>query len=233
MKISIVTPSFNQGRFLDQTIRSVIEQDYPDMEYLVVDGGSTDNSVDIIRTHEKQIDWWVSEEDKGQSDAINKGLKRATGDIVAWINSDDYYEPEVFQLVARSFEENPDADLIYFDVRNFSNSTSEVFRHQACYPPELFCTKVCLHQPGVFWRKNIMDKVGYLNESLYYTMDFDFWLKIYSAGRIQYVPRVATNFRIHSDSKTHSDPIALYIEKNAVIKNFFDNAPSSRTFRVN
>ena len=112
MKISIVTPSFNQGQFLESTILSVLDQDYPDLEYIIIDGGSTDNSLEVIRKYTDRISYWVSEPDEGQSHAINKGWSMATGDIIAWINADDVYCPGAFSLVAKAFENNPDAVMV-------------------------------------------------------------------------------------------------------------------------
>lgn len=221
MKISIITPSYNQAGYLSQTINSVLQQGYANKEYIVVDGGSTDGSVEIIREVQDQLTWWVSENDNGQSDAINKGLQRATGDIIGWINSDDFYEPNIFGFIVNCFKENPEADVIYFDVRNISGNHVEIFHHRPSYSPGLFLTKVCLHQPGVFWRRRIMEKVGYLDESLHYVMDFDFWIRMYLNGRMKYNPGVISNFRIHNHSKTHDDPVELYQEKNRVIARIF------------
>lgn len=221
MKISIVTPSFNQAPFLKETILSVINQDWPHIEYFVVDGGSTDDSVAIIKEFSSSIDWWVSEKDSGQSHAINKGLQKVTGDIIGWINSDDYYEPNVFRSIVQSFKNNPQADVIYFDVRNLSGTSEHIFHHQPFYPPELFLTKVCLHQPGVFWRRSIMEQIGFLDENLHYVMDFDLWIRMYLNGQLKYIPHVVSNFRIHNDSKTHNDPVELYQEKNKVLARVF------------
>ena len=116
-KISIITPSYNQGQFLEQTILSILSQDYPNLEYIIMDGGSSDNSVEIIRKHEDNLTYWVSEPDKGQSDAINKGFQRATGDILTWLNSDDYYLPGTLHTVAEYFTQHPDVECIYGDLQ--------------------------------------------------------------------------------------------------------------------
>ena len=125
MLISIVTPSYNQDRYIEETIRSVLLQDYPQIEYTIVDGGSTDNTVSIIRKYEDQLSWWVSEKDQGQTDAINKGFARAKGDILAWINSDDTYEPGVFTAAVKYFREHPNVGMIYGDC-NYINESGSV-----------------------------------------------------------------------------------------------------------
>jgi len=227
-KISIITPSFNQGQYIQQTILSVVNQDYKNKEHLIIDGGSTDNTIEVIQQHSEHIDYWVSEVDKGQSNAINKGLLKSNGDILAWINSDDFYEEYVFQLIADYFRQNPKIDLLYFDVSNFSSAGTKAYRHSASYSPEQFLTKVCLHQPGVFWRRRIMDQIGLLDENLHYVMDFDFWIRMYLNGTIKYIPKVVSNFRIHHESKTNDNPVELYIEKNQVIAELFYNLGESK-----
>lgn len=227
-KISIVTPSYNQGGFIEETIQSVVTQCYPSKEYFVFDGGSADETPEVLNRYNKQIDHWVSEKDRGQSHAINKGLKMVTGDIVGWLNSDDYYSPGAFEQIAGAFKNNPEADLIYFDVRNFSQSGSTLYRHQASYSEEWFLTKVCLHQPGVFWRKSLMDRIGYLDESLHYVMDFDYWIRAYLNAQLSHIPLVVANFRLHNSSKTIDDPVELYYEKNRVIATMFHNLGAYR-----
>lgn len=227
-KISIVTPSYNQGNFIEETILSVVNQPYPNKEYFIFDGGSNDDTVEVLSKYDQQIDHWISENDNGQSHAINKGLKMMTGDIVGWLNSDDYYHPDAFTKIIDGFKNNPDSDLIYFNVRNFSNSGSTIHRHQAHYPEELFLTKVCLHQPGVFWRKSLMERIGYLDESLHYVMDFDYWIRAYLNSKLFFIPKVVANFRLHENSKTIDDPVELYHEKNRVIAAMFHNLGAER-----
>lgn len=232
MKISIVTPSYNQANYLEQTINSVVSQEYPNLEYMVVDGGSTDGSVAIIERYAKHLAWWVSEKDRGQSHGINKGLARATGDIVGWLNSDDYYEPNALHTVAHYFKENPTIDLIYFDVRNFGIRGVKVHSAANDIPPELILTKVCLHQPGVFWRKSAMDRVGLLNEELHYVMDFEYWIRFFLNGKIKHIPQVVANFRVHNEAKTSNDPVEMYLEKNIVIANLFHSLKNAEALNI-
>ncbi|GAG62509.1 unnamed protein product [marine sediment metagenome] len=127
-RISVITPSYNQGRFLEKTILSVLNQNYPNLEYIIIDGGSTDESINIIKKYENYIDYWVSEKDRGQADALNKGFKKATGDIIGWQNSDDIYLPSVFLKIAELFKQNPKIDIIYgnrFDIDEDNNIIGE------------------------------------------------------------------------------------------------------------
>ncbi|MFA4851943.1 MAG: glycosyltransferase family 2 protein [Bacteroidales bacterium] len=219
-KISIITPSFNQGQFLEETILSVINQRDIDLEYFIIDGGSTDNTIEIIKKYEHKLNFWVSEQDKGQSEAINKGLIRATGNIVAWLNSDDLYVPDTLRFVSDFFEKNPDIDLLYGDVINFyDNGKAETFR-----PPEFnpvsFLKRVNIHQPSVFWRRSILKQTGLLDESLHYLMDYDLWVRIFFSFKTQKVNKALSKFRIHSGSKTNDNPPGVYMEFRKIFSRF-------------
>jgi len=205
-KISIITPSFNQGNFLEQTIDAVLSQNYPNLEYMVIDGGSIDNSVEIIKKYEKHLTYWVSEKDKGQSDAINKGLKRATGEIVNWINSDDWYNPNTLQKVAE-----------YFDDENIQvvSGRSDVWKlgkFKVCNPgvdvyPNFEKTVgwARIDQPETFFRMSAIQKMGFLNADLHYVMDREWWIRFllhFGQEKVKKVEDVFVNFRLHEDSKT-------------------------------
>lgn len=223
-KISIITPSFNQGNYLEDTILSVINQKYPNLEYIIIDGGSTDNSIDIIRKYEEKIDYWVSEKDDGQSDAINKGLKRATGDIVAWLNSDDLYLDDTLNAISKIFSENPHVDLIYGDVLNFNENTGEEsvwVVHE--FEPLDFLKRTYIHQPAVFWRNAVHNDVGYLDTSLYYQMDYDFWMRIFFKKETLKINKSLAKFRIHDSSKTSSNPPGMYLEYRKVFSRFINS----------
>lgn len=223
MKLSIITPSFNQAQYLEQTILSVISQNYPNLEYIIIDGGSTDGSVEIIKKHEKHLAYWVSEKDNGQSDAINKGLKKATGEIVAWLNSDDLYLPKTLQTVNAIFQSNPDVDLIYGDVINFYEGHKKTNYHINQFEYYDFLSRVSIHQPAVFWRKKILDKIGYLDESLHYLMDYDLWMRIFLKYKTIKANSVFAKFRIHNVSKTSSNPKELYLEYRKILSRFFNS----------
>ncbi|HEY9698665.1 MAG TPA: glycosyltransferase family 2 protein [Trichocoleus sp.] len=189
-RISIITPSYNQGHFIEETICSVLQQNYPNLEYIVIDGGSTDNTVDIIKRYESQISYWVSEPDRGQTHAINKGLKRATGEILAYINSDDYYLPGTLHAVAEYFRNYPEIDLLhgrccYVDAHG--ESIGEQFGNIHTFEEiidlwSIWWRKQQFVQPEVFWTRRISDRVGAFNESLYFVMDYEYWSRILQAG---------------------------------------------------
>lgn len=222
-KISIITPSFNQARFLEETIISVLNQNYLNLEYIIIDGGSTDGSVEIIKKYEKHLAYWISEKDNGQSEAINKGLKKSSGEIVAWLNSDDLYFQDTFSTVAKVFTENPDVDLIYGDVENFySDGRTESYINKM-FEPNDFLSRVAIHQPSVFWRKKIHEETGYLDETLHYLMDYDLWMRFFFNYKSIKVNKPLAGFRIHDASKTSSNPRELYLEYRKILSRFFNS----------
>lgn len=221
LSISIITPSYNQAAYLEQTIQSVISQNYPSIEYIIMDGGSTDGSVDIIKKYASHISYWMSEKDKGQSEAINKGLKLATGDIVCWLNSDDLFEPNTLNTVAQFFNENTDAKFVYGDGIVFHESGK--IRKQYYKPGKIdkAILSRCdpLQQPSTFWRREIHDEIGFVDEALYFTMDWDFFMRIAQKYEMHYLPVSFSRYRIHESHKTgvggggRSKEILLFVEK--------------------
>jgi glycosyltransferase involved in cell wall biosynthesis len=205
LKISIVTPSLNQGRFLESTIRSVVEQDYEDLEYIIIDGGSTDNSVDIIRKYEKYITYWVSELDSGQSHAINKGFAKCTGDIVAWLNSDDEYVSGTLGIVGRYMEKNPAADIVFGDQEDMDEN-GETFRSVRWVKHStlaMLSLGIMIPQPASFYRRKMVEEIGELDESLYWVMDYEWFLRMALAGyKFCHIPKKLARFRYHRNSKT-------------------------------
>jgi len=204
--VSIITPSFNQAQFLEGTIQSVLEQDYPRMEYIIVDGGSTDGSVDVIQKYEDKLAWWVSEKDKGQTDAINKGFARAKGDILAWINSDDTYNPKAVGAAVKYLMDNPEVAMVYADC-NFINETGQVigkFNSAQTDYRRLREGYVHIPQQTMFFRAKYWQELGPLDPTFYFAMDYDLWTRIASKAPIKYLPgQVWANFRIHTASKTN------------------------------
>jgi len=179
-------------------------QGYPNYEYIVIDGGSSDDSLSILKKYSQFITKWNSEPDKGQSDAINKGFKQATGEIVAWINSDDLYAKDAFSKIAHCFVQNPDISMIYGDC-NFINEIGEdLFHYQSIDFDSQKLIECSIPQPSVFFRSEIFDKIGYLDESLHYAMDYDYWMRIGLHFNLQYIPYTLAKFRLHSESKTVS-----------------------------
>jgi len=223
--ISIITPSFNQGNYLEETILSVVEQKFTEFEYIVIDGGSTDNSTDIIKKYKDRITYSVSEKDKGQSDAINKGFCKATGEIVAWLNSDDMYFPYTLQYVADIFHNNPDVDLLYGDVEQlYENGKTEYYKVKTFEPLD-FLSRVSIHQPSVFWRKKLLDEVGLLDENLHYLMDYDLWMSIFFNYKTLKVDKLLSRFRIHSKSKTSNNAPGLYLDYRKIFSRFLHSYP--------
>lgn len=205
--VSIVTPSYNQADFLEETIRSVLAQDYPNMEYWVIDGGSTDGSVEIIQKYASQLSGWVSEKDHGQADAINKGFQRANGEIVAWLNSDDLYRPGAIQRAASIFQENPEVGMVYGDVDSI-DADGEVFnrmRYAQWAIRDLMAFNI-LGQPGVFFRRSVLEKSGYLDLSYQYLLDHHLWLRMALNAPLKYSPsEVWAAARIHAGAKNVAD----------------------------
>ena len=203
--VSIVTPSFNQARYLEQTMRSVLEQDYPHIEYLVIDGASKDGSVDIIQKYESQLAYWVSEKDSGQAEAINKGISRATGEIVAWINSDDYYLPGVVSSAVKVFEENPDVVLIYGDMLavDENGQTTNVMKYGQFSLADLLCFQI-IGQPSVFFRRDALQQAGLLDTTFHFLLDHHLWIRIAQHGKILHVPQTWSAARYHAEAKNRA-----------------------------
>ncbi len=202
--VSIVTPSFNQARFLEATIRSVLAQDYPRIEYIVVDGGSTDGSVEIVKKYAGRLAWWISEPDKGQTDALNKGFARAEGEIFAWLNSDDTYQSNAVSSAVKFLSDHPEAGLVYGSA-NFINEAGDVIGRFASAQTDLRRLKqgyVHIPQQASFFRGDLWRAVGPLDPSFYFAMDYDLWVRIARRSQVKYVPQTWANFRLHTAGKT-------------------------------
>lgn len=211
-RISIVTPSYNQAQFIEQTIDSILSQNYPNLEYIVIDGGSTDGSAAIIRRYEKHLKFWVSEKDRGQTHAINKGMAHATGEIRAYLNSDDYYLPGTFEAVSQAWQEQPDIDLLHGRCRyvdEAGNKIGEQFGdiqgiEQVLDVWDVWWSKRQFVQPEVFWSARLAKRVGPFRENLYFAMDFEYWLRIIAAGgKVVPLDRELTCFRFTVDQKSN------------------------------
>ena len=202
MNFSIITPSFNQAGFLEETINSVLGQNYPQVEYMIVDGASSDGSVGIIEKYANSLAWWVSEIDAGQADAINKGFARATGEIVAWLNSDDYYLPETLAKVAALFEENPTAGIIYGDVLSVDGDGNpiNVQRFSPYTVDDLVAFKI-ISQPAVFLRRSVLEQAGYLDLNYHFLLDHHLWLRVAQLAPMLYTPQILAAARYHENAK--------------------------------
>jgi len=204
-KISIVTPSYNQAEFLDRTILSVLNQNFPNLEYIIIDGGSTDGSVEIIKKYEKYLAYWISEKDEGQSDAINKGFKESTGDILAWLNSDDTYTANTLLKVGRFFANNSRVDIIYGDayIIDRDDKIMRELKDVSFNKRALIYGGINIHQASTFWRRKLFLEVNMLNTDLHYSMDYDLWLRFIKRGaKFILIPQAFANFRFHKLSKT-------------------------------
>lgn len=226
LKISIIVPSYNQGQYIEETLRSIIDQGYPNLELIVIDGGSTDQSVEIIRRYEKHITYWVSEKDKGQSDAINKGFQRATGDIITWLCSDDLFTPGTLHKVSEYFSAlSPDIGLIHGGVVIFDNETE---RHiDFGYPNpsiERYITGMAFSQPAAFFRKKYLDMVnGRVSEALHYGMDYDLFARLACVCQFHPVTDVFARYRLHEESKSVSQHDRFILDWCKVFVNLCQN----------
>ena len=204
MLLSIVTPSFNQVRYIEETIRSVLSQDYSPVEYLIIDGGSTDSTGDVIRKYQHKLAWSVSEKDHGQTDAINKGFARAQGDVFAWINSDDTFEPGAFTAAMNYLRDHPNVGMVYGDC-NYTNASGEVIgKFRAAQTSYRLLRQGYTHIPQqtMFFRAELWRQVGPLDPSFYFAMDYDLWTRIAARAPIKYIPQTWASFRLHTAGKT-------------------------------
>jgi glycosyltransferase involved in cell wall biosynthesis len=201
-RVTIITPSYNQAAFLEQTIQSVLEQGYPNLEYFVVDGGSTDGSKEIIEKYADRLDWWVSETDMGQAEAINKGFARATGDYIAWLNSDDLYQPGVIEAAVKVMEANPDACMVFGDVVSIDENGNpfNIMAYDDWQLKDLMCFNI-IGQPGVFMRRSDQLKAGTLDLSYRFLLDHHLWLRLAQHGKMIHIAEMWASARIHPGAK--------------------------------
>jgi len=221
--VSVITPSFNQGAFIRTTIESVLSQDYPTLEYIVIDGGSTDDTLDVLRSYDNRFTW-VSESDRGQSHAINKGFARASGEILAWLNSDDVYLPGAVSQSVAFLQAHPEIDLVYGDAQ-LIDAEGRIIRPLVASKPfsltNILTRFSTLAQPSAFFRRRTLEQVGPLNERLHYMMDFDFWLRIGLYGQGRYLPGVRAQMRFHPGSKSMSQETRFWVERRGLLDEIF------------
>ena len=203
--VSIITPSYNQAAYLEQTMLSVLEQDYPRVEYIVADGASTDGSVEIIKKYAGRLTYWVSEKDNGQADAINKGFAHASGDIVAWLNSDDYYLPGAISAAVQVFDQNPDVVHVYGNMLAVDErgKTFNTFNFEQLTLEDLLCFQI-IGQPSVFIRRSAFEKAGGLDPKFHFLLDHHLWIRIAQQGRILHVPQTWAAARYHAQAKNRA-----------------------------
>jgi glycosyltransferase involved in cell wall biosynthesis len=225
-KVSIVTPSYNQGRFIEETIRSILLQGYPNLEYIIIDGGSTDGSVDIIRKYEPWLAYWVSEPDRGQAHAINKGFAQATGEIMAWLNSDDIYLPGALGTVARAHSRAPNTIVAGPVINDYETEGRSTLVLQGgltlSQMVRFWDNKTSWHQPGLFWPRKAFLRAGPLDESLQFLMDYDLVCRLLQLIPVTYVDPPLVRFRIHETSKTSTIMEQCWIEAERVSRRYWE-----------
>jgi glycosyltransferase involved in cell wall biosynthesis len=202
--VSIITPSYNQAPFLEETIQSVLNQDYPHLEYIIIDGGSTDGSLEIIQRYASRLADWVSEPDQGQTDAINKGFGRAQGQILAWLNSDDTYQPKAIAEAAAYLHAHPEAGMVYGDANLIDQQGAVIGRFPARQTDYQRLRKGYVHIPqqASFFRADLWRQVGPLDPSFYFAMDYDLWVRLARLAPLHYHPSIWANFRLHASGKS-------------------------------
>ena len=223
-RISIIIPSFNQGKFIEETIRSIVLQAWPDLEVIIIDGGSMDETVAIIRKYEPWVSYWVSERDRGQAEAINKGLTKATGDIVAWFNADDFYTAGIFAAVAEAWHRNP-RGIYAAPVANFYVRGRETLIRPRGLSLEnvvqYWKGRSIWHDPGLFWSRAVVDAVGGPDTLLHFAHDFDYLARALQHASVEYVEHVGAGFRLHQESKTISQTEQMMAETAAVSRRYW------------
>ncbi len=227
LSISVITPSYNQGKFIERTIQSVLDQNI-DVEYVIFDAVSTDNTIDILKKYEQKIKW-VSEPDLGQSDAVNKGILATKGDIIAWINSDDVYLDGTLQRVKEYFEQNPDVDFVYGNAWYIDADDSKISSYLTePWDFEKFKEVCFICQPAAFFRRRVIDQFGLLNTTLQYCMDYEFWLRLgYGGANIACLPVYLASSRLYAENKTLGQKMSVHLEINSMLIERLGYVPDS------
>ncbi len=223
--ISIVTPSYEQGAFLEETIQSILDQGYPNLEYMIIDGGSTDGSVDIIRKYEAHLTYWVSEPDEGQYHALQKGFARAKGELLGWLNSDDLYLPGALLNVGRAYFRHPGrciaGPVIDFDMRSGKETLVPQFGITFENMVRFWELQHSWHQPGFFFPRATYELVGGVDGSLNYLMDLDLFCRLLQHCQVEYVSEPIARFRLHDSSKTCTAAREMLLEVSAVSQRYW------------
>jgi glycosyltransferase involved in cell wall biosynthesis len=233
MRFSIITPSYNQARFIEKTIQSVLKQRYLDFEHIIIDGGSTDGTIEILKKYPHLR--WKCERDRGQADAINKGLRMATGEILAWINSDDYYLPGAFERVARAYQDIPGPDIVFGDVLVVTEADRVIARRRALpydYRMLLLGTNY-IQQPALFFNRRALEKAGYLDETLHYSLDWDMWLRFGKAGmKFKLICAPLAALRWHKEAKSFAQRSQMLTDTRCVRNRYWSEAAQRWGFLV-
>ena len=229
--VSVITPSYNQMKFLEKTMHSVLDQDYPDLEYFVMDGGSTDGSVEVIQKYADRLTGWVSEPDRGQADAVNKGFQRARGEYIGWLNSDDLYQPGSIRRAVECFQTHPEAGMVFGDVLAIDGDGRAInlMKYGNWGLPDLMTFHI-IGQPGVFFRRSILEKTGGLDLSYHFLLDHHLWLRMAALAPMVYQPETQASARFHPAAKNRAQAalfgqeayrLAAWLETEPVYAAFF------------
>ena len=226
LRVSAVTPSYNQGRFIGRTIESVLSQDVPDLEYVVMDGGSTDETVSVLESYGDRLRY-RSERDKGQPDAVNKGIAATTGEVIAWVNSDDVYYPGALQAVLEVFESRPEVDVVYGDADHIDVDDAVIEPYPAePFDLERLKSRCIICQPAAFFRRRAVERFGALDLRWQYTLDYEFWLRLAKGGAVfAYLPRKLAGSRFYPQTKTSGAKLTVHAEINDMMAATFGRVP--------
>ncbi len=225
--ICVITPSYNQGEFIERTIQSVLQQQIPNLDYIVVDGASTDSTLEVLKKYEGKIRW-ISEKDKGQTDAVNKGIASTKGKIIGWLNSDDIYYSDTLQTVLDFFKTHPEIDVVYANANHIDKNDNVI----EAYPTEPWdierLKEVCyLCQPAVFFRRSVIDRFEQLDTNLNYCMDYEYWLRLALNGAtFAKIDKILAGSRLYDETKTLGARIKVHQEINAVLQKKLHNIPN-------
>lgn len=226
-KITVVTPSYNQGHYLEKTILSVLDQSYPNLEFIIIDGASKDNSIDVIKRYSDSLTYWVSEADDGQTDALSKGFSKASGDIQCWLCSDDLLEPGTLEEVATFFQQMPQARVVYGDTTWIDlNGDVIKYRKELPFNRFIFCYEHnFIPQPSTFWKKDLFEEVGGLNPDFNVAMDGDLWARFSSVTTLHHVRRPWSKMRLYPEQKTQRLKERASLEGKMLRERYFGPEP--------
>jgi glycosyltransferase involved in cell wall biosynthesis len=223
--ISVVTPSFNQGRFIERTIQSVLSQEILDLEHVVIDAGSTDQTLSVLRRYEKRLHW-TSEKDKGQADAVNKGIKATRGPIIGWLNSDDIYYPNAISEVLTFFDKHPEKDVVYGNADHIDINDSVIEPYYTEDWDYNRLKEICfICQPAVLFRRRLIDKMGFLDDNLKYCMDYEYWLRLGTTTPFVHLNKKLAGSRMYEENKTLGARVAVHREICYMLRKKFKRVP--------